>query len=369
MDSREEKTSVLTERKVVSVLSQLLDRAAWIRGLSKSTIAKGAASCVGVLLFGCLWGYNVRTVSFDRPVRFVDVEVQSGVTARRVGAALREAGLDVSETAFLTAMRLFGDAKAIHTGRYRFEEGVSLSDIVNRLSSGVVDMGQVRIPDGVTIWELRKLVKDCSDLQDKTSTMSAAELLKALGVEEKHPEGLFAPDTYKFNAGISDLSFLKTAYERQKLILAEEWEKRENNLKLKSPYEALILASIIEKETGIHTDRYLVSSVFHNRLKIWMPLQTDPTVIYALGEKYCGKIRKRDLSIESPYNTYVNYGLPPTPIAMPTRASIHAALHPAKTNYLYFVARGDGTTKFSNALIEHNSAVLTYQIRKRKPKK
>ncbi len=188
-----------------------------------------------------------------------------------------------------------------------------------------------------------------------------------LGAKEKKAEGLFSPDTYHFKTGVTDFSFYTQAYEKQKEILEREWNSRAPKLKLKTPYEALILASIIEKETGIRTDRHLVSSVFHNRLRIWMPLQTDPTVIYGLGDDFKGRLRKKDLTKPTPYNSYLNYGLPPTPIAMPSAESIQAALHPAATKYLYFVAKGDGTTEFSVTLEAHNRAVAKYQ-KKRKSK-
>ncbi len=191
--------------------------------------------------------------------------------------------------------------------------------------------------------------------------MSEAELLAAIGAEEKSLEGLFAPETYKFNGDTTDLAILKMAYQHQKTVLQKAWNERAPDLQVKTPYEALILASLIEKETAHPEDRRLVSSVFHNRLRIRMPLQTDPTIIYALGETFDGTIRRSDLNRPGPYNTYKNYGLPPTPIAMPGKASIEAALNPAKTKYLYFVARGDGTTQFSTRLEHHNRAVNQFQ--------
>lgn len=320
-----------------------------------------------VLLLGSFipaWYYSVRPVPMQQGN--ITMMVSSGDTARTVAANIRKAGVDINETVFLLSMRMRGNANGIHMGRYSFSRGSTLSDLVTRLSSGSVDQIHVRISDGINIRDLRALIANTPHIDAKTTSMTDAELLKAVGATEKHPEGLFAPETYHFTVGTSDITFLKIAYERQKALLEKYWAERSPNLKLRTPYQALILASLIEKETGLHTDRYLVSSVFHNRLKIWMPLQTDPTIIYAMGENFKGKIRKRDLQINSPYNTYLNYGLPPTPIAMPSEASIRAAVHPAKTNYLYFVARGDGTTKFSNKLIDHNEAVVVYQKKKKK---
>jgi UPF0755 protein len=185
-----------------------------------------------------------------------------------------------------------------------------------------------------------------------------------LGLDGQHPEGLFFPDTYRFPKGTSDIDFLKRSYQVMQKHLEREWNQRAPDLPLKSSYEALILASIIEKETGAGFERPLIAGVFIERLKRNMRLQTDPTIIYGLGDDYDGDIRFRDLRKDTPYNTYLHSGLTPTPIALPGLESIHAALHPADTNALYFVSRGDGTHKFSATLKEHNAAVKRYQLRK-----
>jgi UPF0755 protein len=187
--------------------------------------------------------------------------------------------------------------------------------------------------------------------------------LQRIGASEKQAEGLFFPDTYNFASGSSDLSVLKRAYQLMQRHLQENWAKRDPNLPFSTPYEALILASIVEKETGQAVDRPMIAGVFINRLNKKMLLQTDPTVIYGMGEKFDGNLRKRDLLTDTPYNTYTRSGLTPTPIALPGLASIQAALHPAKTNALYFVARGDGSSYFSSTLAEHNNAVNKYQIK------
>ena len=191
--------------------------------------------------------------------------------------------------------------------------------------------------------------------------MTEDQLRAAVGIEEPHLEGVFAPETYSFRTGITDLDVYRAAYREQMRILAKEWENRSSDAMVKTKYEALILASIIEKETSMPDDRALISSVFNNRLRLRMPLQTDPTIIYGIGENFNGNLTRRDMQRPGPYNTYLNMGLPPTPISMPTAASIHAALNPQKTKYLYFVARGDGTTYFSKTLAEHNRAVEKYQ--------
>jgi UPF0755 protein len=221
---------------------------------------------------------------------------------------------------------------------------------------------RLTIVEGWTFRELRAALGAAADLRQDSARLTDAELLRAIGATESHPEGLFAPDTYLFDPGSSDLDLLRSAYRAQLAQVAQAWEKRAADAPLKSPYELLILASIVEKETGQADERALVAAVFVNRLKIGMRLQTDPTVIYGLGEKFDGNLRKRDLLADGPYNSYTRAGLPPTPIALPGRASLLAAVTPAPSRALYFVARGDGTSQFSETLTEHNRAVAKYQL-------
>lgn len=306
-----------------------------------------------------LW-YTQHEVAFPGGKDTVQITVPAGSSGRTVAKSLVATGIGVSEDTLVAAMRFEG-SPVIHAGSYEFERGMTLSDIVFRLTSGAVVTGSVRIADGSTFRQVLAALRGNGHLKVVTESMSEEQILAAIGASEKSAEGLFAPDTYKFNSGSTDLSLLKHAYVRQKAILSRAWESRPPKLKLKNPYEALILASLIEKESGSSADRALVSSVFHNRLRIWMPLQTDPTLIYGLGEQFSGRLHKRDLQRPGPYNTYLNYGLPPTPIAMPSAEAIRAALNPPDTKYLYFVARGDGTTHFSRGLVEHNRAVDKYQ--------
>jgi UPF0755 protein len=203
-------------------------------------------------------------------------------------------------------------------------------------------------------------------IEHKLTGKSDDEIMQLLGLPNQHPEGMFFPDTYRFPKGTSDVGFLKRAYQVMQKHLQREWENRAVELPLKSSYEALILASIVEKETGAEFERPLIAGVFIERLKRNMRLQTDPTIIYGLGEKFDGNIRSRDLKKDTPYNTYLHAGLTPTPIALPGLDAIHAALHPAPTEALYFVSRGDGTHQFSATLEEHNAAVRRYQLNKRK---
>jgi UPF0755 protein len=233
--------------------------------------------------------------------------------------------------------------------------------LLDKLKAGDVLREKLTVVEGITFRELRALLASASELKSETAGMSNADLLKAIGAAEPHPEGLFAPDTYVYDPGTSDLEVLRQAYRRQMKLLQEAWDARAPDVPYKTPYEALIMASIVEKETGQPSERDRIAGVFVNRLKIGMLLQTDPTVIYGLGEKFDGNLRKRDLVADGPYNSYTRAGLPPTPISLPGRASIDAALRPAKTNALYFVSRGDGTSHFSSSLSEHNRAVDKYQ--------
>jgi len=234
--------------------------------------------------------------------------------------------------------------------------------VIDRLRRGETLKERLTIVEGWTFREMRAALAAHPLLKRDSEKLSDAQLLAAVGSTEPHPEGLFAPDTYVFDAGTSDLDILRQAHRAQQARLARAWEERAADLPLKLPYEALILASIIEKETGQSADRARIAGVFINRLRIGMLLQTDPTVIYGLGEKFDGNLRKRDLTTDTPYNTYTRGGLPPTPIALPGQASIEAALKPEKTRSLYFVARGDGTSQFSDSLDEHNRAVARFQL-------
>ena len=307
------------------------------------------------------WWYFKRTVTFPEGVPYVDVTVPSGASGRAIANRIAQAGIKVSPDTLARLLQVQSSSLAIHAGRYRFVPGMTLAEIVDKLQRSDLEKFSFRIPDGQTIWDLRKAVAALPDIDIKTVGMTDAELRVAVGVAEPHLEGVFAPETYSFRSGITDIDVYRAAYREQMRILNEEWEKRSPQAAVKTKYEALILASIIEKETSMKTDRALVSSVFNNRLRMRMPLQTDPTIIYGIGQSFNGNLTRRDMQRPGPYNTYLNMGLPPTPISMPTAASIHAALNPAKTKYLYFVARGDGTTHFSKSLAEHNRAVEKYQ--------
>lgn len=331
--------------------------------LCRSLWAKLAVVLIVIALCCSLpyWWYFKRVVALPQGVPYVDVTVPSGASGRAIANSIAQAGIGVSPDTLIGLLRVQGTPLAIHAGRYRFVPGMTLADIVQKLQSSDVEKFSFRIADGQSIWSLRKAVSELADIEIRSADMTDAQLRNAIGVKEPHLEGVFAPETYNFRTGITDIDVYRAAYREQMRILEQEWNQRSPEAMAKNPYEALILASIIEKETSLKTDRALVSSVFNNRLRLKMPLQTDPTIIYGIGEEFNGNLTRKDMQQPGPYNTYLNAGLPPTPISMPSAASIHAALNPRKTKYLYFVAKGDGTTYFSTSLTEHNRAVEKYQ--------
>jgi len=280
---------------------------------------------------------------------------------RAIAQIAQSAGVDVHPDAMAAAARAMGTAATLRAGRYAVERGITLAGLLAKLKAGDVLREKLTVVEGITFRELRSLLASSSELKPDSAALSNAALLKAVGAAESHPEGLFAPDTYVYDPGTRDLEVLRQAYRRQMKLLQDAWDARAPDLPYKTPYEALIMASIVEKETGQSSERDRIAGVFVNRLRIGMLLQTDPTVIYGLGEKFDGNLRKRDLVTDTPYNSYTRAGLPPTPISLPGRASIEAALKPAQTNALYFVSKGDGSSHFSGTLDEHNRAVDKYQ--------
>lgn len=296
----------------------------------------------------------------------LDFTVEPGSSMRQVARQLVDAGIDVEPFLLVTLSRLTRQANAIKAGSYQIENGVTSLQLLDKLSRGDTTQRDVALIEGWSFRQFRAALDRHPDLRHDSAGLSDAQVLERIGAAAHHPEGLFFPDTYLFARQSSDLDVLRRAYRNQQRVLQREWEKRAGDLPYKDPYEALIMASIVEKETGLAADRPLVASVFVNRLRAGMLLQTDPTVIYGLGTAFDGNLRKRDLLADSAYNTYLRMGLPPTPIAMPGVAAMRAALNPQPTDYLYFVARGDGSSAFSRSLDEHNRAVARY-IRKSSP--
>jgi UPF0755 protein len=274
---------------------------------------------------------------------------------------MKQAGVLPSDGLFVLLARAMGKTTQVKPGNYLIESETSPMQLLDIISQGRVRQSDVKIIEGSTFNQLRATINAKSTLRHDTLPMSDAEILNRIGATEKEPEGLFFPDTYNFASGSSDLTVLKRAYQLMQRNLQASWDGRDTDLPLTNPYQALILASIVEKETGQEKDRKMIAGVFINRLKINMLLQTDPTVIYGMGTAFNGNLRKRDLQTDTPYNTYTRAGLTPTPIALPGLAAMQAVLHPAKTNALYFVARGDGSSYFSSTLTEHNNAVNQYQ--------
>ena len=291
----------------------------------------------------------------------VDFHVASGSSLRAAVGQMREAGVAVQPVLILALARLQRADTAIKAGSYSVSQGVTARQLLDKLTRGKVTQGEVVLVEGWTLQQWRERLAGHPDLVHDSRGLSDAEISRRLGLAHERLEGWLFPDTYLFDKQSSELDLLARAVREMERRLAAEWSTRSERLPYRSPYEALIMASIVEKETGREADRTLVAAVFVNRLRLGMPLQTDPTVIYGLGDAFDGNLRKRDLLADTPYNTYIRRGLPPTPIAMPGLASIRAALHPADSEALYFVARGDGSSQFSRTLDEHNRAVNQYQ--------
>jgi UPF0755 protein len=288
-------------------------------------------------------------------------EVRPGATLSAVARQLRDAGVLEYPIAMIALGRVKGVDRTIKAGSYEVEAGTTLPQLLAKLTQGDVTQSSLTIIEGTTFAELKDALNGTPGLVHSVTALPDAELLAKLGISETSAEGLFFPDTYFFATGSTDVAVLKRARRALAERLDAGWQKRAADLPLATPYEALILASIVEKETGRALDRPTIASVFVNRLKRGMRLQTDPTVIYGLGASFDGNLRRRDLDADTPYNTYTRDGLPPTPIALPSQASLDAVLNPPPTPYLYFVSRGDGTSEFSANLADHNRAVSKYQ--------
>jgi UPF0755 protein len=310
-------------------------------------------ACVAVVYYA----YSPLTPS-TLPLQF---SLNQGSSLTAVAHQFEQAGLLDNPRLFVLFARLQGKAGKIQSGVYQLDRALSRMELLEMITQGNVSKSQVTIIEGWNFKQLRSALNSSANLRHDTVNLSDSEVLTRIGAFEVHPEGLFFPETYFVAAGSSDIELLKLAYKLMQKRLNEAWSVRNPDLPLVSPYQALILASIVEKETGTAADRVMIAGVFVNRLRKRMLLQTDPTVIYGLGVKFDGNLRKRDLTNDTPYNTYTRAGLPPTPIAMPGIGALNAALHPAKTDALYFVARGDGSSKFSSNLDAHNRAVNQYQ--------
>jgi UPF0755 protein len=291
----------------------------------------------------------------------VDLSIETGTLPRGVAQAVADAGVDVQPGLLYWWFRLSGQARSIKAGSYELEAGITPHRLLAKLARGEESLRAVTLVEGWNFRQFRAVLQKEDVLKPDTQGLTDEALMTLLGRPGQHPEGRFFPDTYTYARGSSDVAVLKRALRAMDRRLAEAWAQRSPDAAVKNPEEALILASIVEKETGKAVDRPLVAAVFSNRLRVGMPLQTDPTVIYGLGAAFDGNLRKKDLQNDTPWNSYTRAGLPPTPIAMPGKASLLAAVQPAPSKALYFVARGDGSSHFSSNLGEHNRAVNKYQ--------
>ena len=315
-----------------------------------------AAMCIGA------WLAYFAFKPIDIPPNARTFNVDPGRSLRSVAEQFARTGLISDHWSFLAFARLMGAAGEIKAGRYDVGEHIAPYRLLEKIVRGEFAQAELRFAEGWTFAQLRSTLDAHPGLKHDSTSLSNAQILERLGIDKTSPEGLFFPDTYYFAVASSDLALLKQAYSKMQSKLQALWEKRAQGLPLNNAYEALIFASIVEKETGRNDERELVAAVFTNRLKRGMRLQTDPTVIYGLGPSFDGNLRRRDLQTDNIYNTYTRFGLPPTPIAMPGEASIRATLNPAQSPALYFVGRGDGSHQFSSNLVDHNRAVNKFQL-------
>jgi len=293
----------------------------------------------------------------------VEVSIEPGTPPREIAQAWVQAGVQTSPRLLYEWFRWSGQSRKIRAGSYEIGPGVTPIALLNKMVRGDETLAVVRLIEGWTFRQFRAELAKAEALKPVSAGMTDEQIMEALGAPGLSPEGRFHPDTYAYSKGSTDMAVLKRAYQAMRKRLDEAWAERAADSPLQSADDALVLASIVEKETGATSDRARVAGVFVNRLRVGMPLQTDPTVIYGLGAAFDGNLRKRDLQTDGPYNTYLRAGLPPTPIAMPGKAALLAAVRPEPTKALYFVSRGDGTSEFSDTLADHNRAVNRYQRR------
>jgi UPF0755 protein len=319
-----------------------------------------ALVCIVLAAAAAAWWWATR-VALPLPQTPYTFSVRSGATLRSVAHGLTGAGVLPADWPLVALGRLGRIDRTIKAGNYELPAGTTLAGLLAKLSQGDATQTSLTIVEGWTVRDLREALRVDGDVAQVASDVPDADLMRTLGATVQQPEGWFFPDTYFFAAGATDVSILARAYRTMQQRLDAAWAARAPGLPLASPYQALILASIVEKETGRAADRPLIASVLINRLRQGMRLQTDPTVIYGLNASFDGNLSKRDLDADTAYNTYTRDGLPPTPIALPSQAALDAVLHPPATPYLYYVARGDGSSEFSANLADHNRAVAKYQ--------
>lgn len=324
------------------------------------------AALFAALIFALAWGameyHRFTTTPLNTGGGNMSYEVAPGMTLKKIAHDLQQRGV-LSHASYLVWLSyLQNKGRNVRAGEYTLAPGTTPSQLLDQLASDKVIEYALTLVEGWTFRQLMDAIERHEKLSHTLSGLDEREIMVKLGFAGQHPEGRFYPDTYHFPKGTTDVAFLQRAYRAMDQRLQQEWQNRSAGLPLRTPDEALTLASIVEKETGLASERPLIAGVFVRRLRIGMPLQTDPTVIYGMGPSFDGNLRRRDLESDTPYNTYMHTGLPPTPIAMPGADAIHAVLHPAPGDALYFVARGDGGHVFSATLEQHNRAVVKYQL-------
>ncbi|WP_179119106.1 endolytic transglycosylase MltG [Massilia sp. KIM] len=324
--------------------------------IKKLVVAGVVVSIVAVGSFS--WWAKQPLTTAAQPIEFT---VNPGSGAGAAAQQIASAGIPLNRYLFALLARVTGQAAKIKAGSYELKPNTSPRQLLTQLVRGEFAQESITIIEGWTFRQMRQALAAHQRLKHDTVKLSDQELMAKISSDYKDPEGLFFPDTYLFAKGSSELDIYRKAHQAMLSHLESAWEKRDPSLPYKNPYEALIMASIVEKETGQKSERGMIAGVFVNRLRTGMLLQTDPTVIYGMGERFDGQIRKKDLETDTPYNTYTRGGLPPTPIALPGIQSLKAAMAPEKTPALYFVSRGDGTSQFSDNLNDHNRAVNLYQ--------
>jgi UPF0755 protein len=292
-----------------------------------------------------------------------EITIQPNSSLKSIAQQLVQQGVLKEAWPFVLLARVLRKEPYLQAGDYTLNKNINPYQLLLSLNHGKSTQGSITFIEGKTFKQMRERLATNKAIKHSIKSLSDKEVMQLVGKGESHAEGMFFPDTFYFDRNTLDTIVLKRSYEMMQSKLAKAWAEREAGLPYQTPYQALIMASIIEKETGQAHERAMIAGVFVNRLRIGMRLQTDPTIIYGMGDDYQGNIRRKDLLKDTPYNTYTRNGLPPTPIAMPGIASIQAALHPAKTKALYFVGKGDGSHVFSNNLADHNRAVVQYQLK------
>lgn len=330
----------------------------------KQCLKYGAALlCLGLLAL-TVWMVIFLIRPLPMASETIGLQIPAGASVRSIADQLVAAGVLTEPYSFLLTVKLTGSGSQLQAGDYALNTPLQVLSLLDILKHGTFDQFKLQLIEGKTFADFRQKLAQMPGIRHDTVMLSDSELMALISGQAMHPEGWFFPDTYFLDAQSSDIDLYKRAYQKMVQHLSAAWESRQPGLPYQSLYEALIMASIVEKETGVEEERPQIAGVFINRLRKGMRLQTDPTVIYGMGTRYQGNITKKDLLTDTPYNTYTRSGLPPTPIALPGLASIQAALHPAKTNALYFVANGQGRHVFTSTLEAHNQAVRAYQLKK-----